>query len=145
MTVRKIITDSDKLHRVAKQAILSAQIKIVARDLIDTATTHLPKYIGLGATQIGYNIRMFVMFDKSQRKFITIINPEIIRAVGKKKYLREGSLSLPGANILTGRYVKIRARYTDERGDLIERNFSNINARVFQHELDHLNGVLIDE
>lgn len=144
MTIMQIITNPDKLHRVADPIHDEGHRESIARDLIDTATHHLPTCIGLAAPQIGYNVRMFAMKDMQKNKFLTIINPEIVEATSAKANRAEGCLSVPGVSVCVERYMKIKVHYTDENGDRIERCFTNLNARIFQHELDHLNGVLID-
>jgi len=139
MTVLQIITDPKKLSRICEPVTEHAES--IARDLLDTAERHRARCLGLAAPQIGYNVRMFVMLNEG--KFIVIINPEIFTTKGEKRFLKEGCLSRPGVSVRVPRFKRIKVKYTDADGETIERNFNNLNARIFQHELDHLNGVLI--
>jgi peptide deformylase len=81
---------------------------------------------------------------KNQKKNerIVIVNPKIVWKSKEKSHDWEGCLSLEGVRGLVPRHRKIRVRYTDEKGGRRERAVSGFLARVFQHEIDHLNGAL---
>jgi len=93
--------------------------------------------IGLAAPQIGINKRILVM-GNPQLSFICI-NPEIISQQGQAKYI-EGCLSFPGLWLHVNRSETIKVKYQDIIGREHEKEFTGLQARVFQHELDHLNG-----
>jgi len=96
---------------------------------------------GLAANQVGIEEKIFVA-DIGEGPF-AVINPEIIRVSEKKTVLEEGCLSLPGIHVKVKRPADIRVRYLSERNELIEAELTGIPAKVFQHEIDHLNGCLI--
>lgn len=102
------------------------------------------KGIGLAANQVGILKRFFIM-DVSQRegknKLEVYINPEIISAEGETLY-EEGCLSIPGYFAPVKRYAKIYIKAYDINGNLLERDLEGISAIVFQHEYDHLEGIL---
>lgn len=93
--------------------------------------------IGLAAPQIGISKRILVM-GNPQLSFICI-NPEIIAEQGQVKDM-EGCLSFPGLWLHVTRSETIKVKYQDILGREHEKELSGIQARVFQHELDHLNG-----
>jgi len=101
--------------------------------------------IGLAAPQVGYSIRLFVMELDGTR--YTCINPEITSGIDASESIveKEGCLSFPGLRLNIKRPDKITVKYLDESGTMIYDSLSGINARCFQHELDHLNGVVFTD
>jgi len=111
--------------------------------------------IGLAANQVGLNFRIFVAqipksdaegdIEKLSRvdtKFYAIFNPEIVKIYGEKNMLEEGCLSVPDVYGNVMRAHKIAIAGFDKTGKKIKIKAWGILARVFQHEIDHLNGVL---
>jgi peptide deformylase len=101
--------------------------------------------IGLSANQIGLNQRFFVARvpnQEGQMKFYTIFNPEIIKFSSEKETLAEGCLSVPGLLGSVKRPQKIIVTGFDKNGKKIKIQAWGLLARVFQHEIDHLNGIL---
>lgn len=139
-----IITERSKLTVRSNFVDLDDKLLIseINHALISELTNTKPIGAGLAAIQIGYDQRMFVMNCKG--RLITLINPSIIKLNNhQKRYMVEGCLSRPGIQKRVPRYVDIRVRFHDLNGKKVERNFTKTNARIFQHELDHLNGKLI--
>jgi peptide deformylase len=99
--------------------------------------------IGLAATQVGVMHRVFVYRVDPEAPVAALVNPELEWASDEREPLEEGCLSLPGVLVEVERPIHIRVRALDERGEeqLIEA--SGLEARVLQHEMDHLDGVLI--
>ncbi len=103
--------------------------------------------IGLAATQVGRRLQILIA-DVSEiegyehTKPMIVINPKILLSEGEST-MEEGCLSLPGLRVNVTRPEKIRLRYNDlELKEHIE-DFDGLQARVLQHEIDHLNGKLI--
>jgi len=94
--------------------------------------------LGLSANQVGLPYRVFVMGAESVG--FACFNPEIISAEGEEDY-SEGCISYPGLFLKVKRAKSIKVRYTDMNGVQKEQQFDGLTARIFQHELDHLNGV----
>lgn len=94
--------------------------------------------IGLSAPQVGINKRIFVM-GTNEKSFVCI-NPEIVSGEGEVKDI-EGCLSYPGLYLHVKRYLTVNVKYQNILGEEKIHTFTGIMARVFQHELDHLNGV----
>ncbi|MGB9678083.1 MAG: peptide deformylase, partial [Candidatus Ratteibacteria bacterium] len=100
------------------------------------------KGIGLSAVQVGILKRVFIAYDKEKNNFITVINPEIVEKKGEIIDL-EGCLSFPEIYFSINRAKEITIKGLNENGKEIIVEGKNIMARCFQHEIDHLNGILI--
>jgi peptide deformylase len=100
--------------------------------------------IGLAAPQIGIPKRLTVIdlsFQKTPADKIVLINPEVVTREGKI-YEEEGCLSLPDIREKVARAAKVKIRAQDVRGNWFERDADDLLARAFQHEIDHLDGIL---
>ncbi|PIR88657.1 MAG: peptide deformylase [Candidatus Harrisonbacteria bacterium CG10_big_fil_rev_8_21_14_0_10_44_23] len=96
--------------------------------------------IGLAASQVGLDARVFVARD--QDKFYAVFNPKITKTYGDPILLEEGCLSVPGYQGEVKRYEKILIEGQDERGKKLKMKAWGLLAHIFQHETDHLDGVL---
>ncbi len=103
-------------------------------------TMYLEDGVGLAAPQVGLSLRMFVM-DYGDGP-IKVINPEIIEKSEEKVIDEEGCLSLPDVFAEVERAKWIKVRFQNERGEWQEMELEGYSARVFQHEYDHLDGIL---
>ncbi len=101
------------------------------------------KGVGLAAPQVGVSKRIIVIAGKNGVK--AFINPEIVKKSREKDIDKEGCLSLPGLWLDIRRSVKAKIRVLDETGKEIEIEAQGFMARVFQHEIDHLSGILFFE
>ena len=101
---------------------------------------HRNKGVGLAAPQVGINQQILIA-DIGQGP-LAIINPEILRKDGSET-LEEGCLSLPGISVNVKRSQRILLRYFNENNEVLEREYSDLLARVILHEIDHLKGKLI--
>jgi peptide deformylase len=99
--------------------------------------------VGLAAPQLGVSQRVLVYRVGPEAQVIVLANPEIQWTSDESETLEEGCLSIPGIQVDVERPVHVRVRAMDEGGDdrLVEA--SGLEARVIQHEMDHLDGVLI--
>lgn len=98
--------------------------------------------LGLSACQIGKNIRMFVVLKELSEKNI-FINPEIVKISKKTDILEEGCLSLPGVYLPIKRAISLKIKALDENNKKFNLKAKDLLARTIQHEIDHLNGILI--
>lgn len=96
--------------------------------------------VGIAAPQVGISKRFFVM--NAGDKVRKVINPEIIKSGTAQAEMEEGCLSVPGIHKRVRRPKRITVRYTNEAGETVEEELKDFPARVFQHEYDHLDGVL---
>jgi peptide deformylase len=99
--------------------------------------------IGLAATQVGAMHRLLVYRTELEGSVAALVNPVLEWASKDTESSEEGCLSLPGVSVEVERPVHVRVRARDERGAPILVEASGLEARVIQHEMDHLDGVLI--
>ena len=99
--------------------------------------------IGLAATQLGTLHRVLVYRVEHDSPVNALVNPELEWAGKEKEWMEEGCLSLPGVHVDVERPVRVRVRAQDGHGEEIVVEASGLEARVIQHEMDHLDGVLI--
>jgi peptide deformylase len=99
--------------------------------------------VGLAATQVGVLHRVLVYRVQQQAPVAALVNPEVEWTGKETETMEEGCLSLPGVLVDVERPIHVRVRALDEAGDRILIEASGLEARVIQHEIDHLDGVLI--
>jgi peptide deformylase len=99
--------------------------------------------IGLAATQVGVLHRLLVYKAHPQAPVAALINPEVEWTGKETESMEEGCLSLPAILVDVDRPIHVRVRAHDEFGEEILIEASGLEARVIQHEIDHLDGVLI--
>jgi peptide deformylase len=99
--------------------------------------------IGLAATQLGVMHRVLVYRVEADAPVTALVNPELEWSSREEEPLDEGCLSLPGVLVEVDRPVHVRVRARNEYGEPLTIEASGLEARVIQHEMDHLDGVLI--
>ena len=99
--------------------------------------------IGLAATQVGVMHRVLVYRVENEGEIAALVNPVLEWSSDEAEPMEEGCLSLPGVLVDVERPVHVRVRAQDEHGDALLVEASGLEARVIQHEMDHLDGVLI--
>jgi peptide deformylase len=99
--------------------------------------------VGLAAPQLGLSQRLLVYRVGPDAPLIALVNPRVEWASDDIETLDEGCLSIPGITVDVDRPVHVRVRAQDEEGDERLVEASGLEARVIQHEMDHLDGVLI--
>ena len=96
--------------------------------------------VGLAAPQVGISKRFF-LYDIGEQLNV-VVNPEIFEKSKETEIGQEGCLSIPEVYEDVPRSVKIKVKYQDQHGNFYVKEMTGYEARVFQHELDHLNGKL---
>lgn len=146
MSLLTLLDDNDPFLRnpIALLDVSSADIealKNLSKRMHETRIHN--KAIGLAANQVGLNVRMFVMgLDFAE---FTCINPEIISTNEEIVSITEGCLSFPSLLMKVKRPSEIRVKYLDLDLKEVECTFNGMISRCFQHELDHLNGIVFTE
>lgn len=105
---------------------------------------------GIAAPQVGISERFFIMSSKPNERYphapdmkpIIIVNPDIINHSDSINQDWEGCLSVPGIRALVPRYSSVTVNFTSRFGEKNELEYSGFIARIFQHEIDHLNGTV---
>jgi peptide deformylase len=112
-------------------------------ETFDAGLVEEVRRIGLAATQLGVMHRVLVYRVESDAPVAALVNPVLEWSSKEEEPLDEGCLSLPGVLVEVDRPVHVRVRGQDEYGEEILIEASGLEARVIQHEMDHLDGVLI--
>lgn len=142
MAILKIRIYPDNSLRKKALAVtkLTDEDKKLIKDMIDTM--YVSDGVGLAAPQVGVSKRIFIANHTGERgKELIAINPRILERTGKAT-LTEGCLSLPGISAEVKRYKKIVLRFEDLDGNERMITAENLLARIIQHEIDHLDGIL---
>lgn len=114
------------------------------KDLIETMLDN--DGIGLAATQVGLDMRVFVMGYKASPELAqAFFNPVIVKWTDETDDLEEGCLSFPGIYVNIKRPKKILARWQNSKGEWQESEFDGYNCKCFLHELDHLEGIVFKD
>lgn len=108
----------------------------LAHDLAETMLSE--NGMGIAANQMGLPYRVFAI--KSD-PIIVCFNPRVVDSSEETVYLEEGCLSFPNLFIKIKRPATVKVRYTEPNGNVVTTTFGGLTARVFQHELDHLDGI----
>lgn len=138
--IKEIVKDVEFLKQKSEDFNFETD-KDLIQDLLDTVKHHGTNCVGLAAPQIGVHKRAIVVLTSAG--FKPMLNPVIFWKDLKSKYNAiEGCLSLDGERE-TKRFRRIKVKYTNENGITIIKQFDGYQAQIIQHEVDHLNGILI--
>lgn len=138
--LRKVLADFDFTKHAKKE--IEELVIFMRKKMIES------NGIGLAANQIGLDMKLFVAqlpdreTDGYKGKFYAIFNPKITKKSEQKNLDNEGCLSVPGFYGKVERFSKITINGLDKNNKKIEISVSGFLARIFQHEIDHINGKL---
>jgi peptide deformylase len=126
----------------------SGEVQKIIEDLVTTVA--LVDGVGIAAPQVFESLRIFVIASRPNPRYpdapamapVAMINPALISISPETEKDWEGCLSIPGKRGLVARSRSVRVRYTDCTGAKQEIELKGFPARIFQHELDHINGIL---
>ena len=119
-----------------------ADLQRLIDDMIETM--YAAPGVGLAASQVGVALRLFVADPSSGRsgsELVVLVNPEIVEQEGAQRE-EEGCLSLPGFTARVARPAHVVLKGVDREGSPVQLDAEGLTARVFQHEIDHLDGSL---
>lgn len=138
------------LRRVAKPITEARRTSLqpLMDQLIQTAQQ--ANGVGIAAPQVGISERLFIVASRPTPRYphapvmepTVMINPQIVSHSAERVKDWEGCLSVPGVRGLVPRYQAIAVEYMDRYGQHQHQELTDFVARIFQHELDHLNGIL---
>jgi peptide deformylase len=142
--IRPIVKFPDPILQQPTELVaeFNDELRQLADDMFESM--YEAKGIGLAAPQIGVGKRITVIdlsFQQNPEEKIVLINPEIIFREGRQ-YEEEGCLSLPDIRDKVVRAARVKVRAQDLKGEWFEVEGDELLARAFQHEIDHLDGVL---
>lgn len=140
MAKLQIVKEGDPLLRKSSRPVTEITPRILT--LLDdmAETMRAANGCGLAAVQVGV-LRRVVVIETEESGLIELINPEIIAESGVQEEA-EGCLSVPGKWGITRRPAKVKVRAMDRNGKMVEYKGSDLLARAFCHEIDHLDGEL---
>lgn len=140
MAILKILRETEPdLKKVSRPVEkINKRILTLLDDLRETAID--ANGIGLAAPQVGV-LRRVAIIEIEEGEVFEMINPEIILRDGEQEAI-EGCLSSPGKFARTIRPETVTVRYTDRNGEVVEKTGSDLLARAFCHEIEHLDGIL---
>ena len=131
------------LHQPAKPvAEITPDIQQLIDDMVQTM--YAAPGVGLAATQVGVALRIFVAdvsFGRNPADLLCFVNPEFVEREGMQLE-DEGCLSVPGFNATVARPTRVVMKGLDRHGEAQQVEGTGLLARCFQHEMDHLDGIL---
>jgi len=141
MAIRLIVKHPDPVLRERAKEVtkFNASLHKLLDDMADTM--YDADGVGLAAPQVGILKRVFVVDADEEHGLIELVNPEIVSMEGEQLGA-EGCLSIPGLQGDVKRANKVVIKGQDRHGNPVQYEGTELLARAFQHELDHLNGVL---
>ena len=133
---------------LAVEDVSSRRIQKLIDDLI--ATVGKANGVGIAAPQVAESCRLFIVASRPNPRYphaptmepTAIINPQILAHSDETSMGWEGCLSIPGVRGFVPRYQAIEVQYTDRNGKLQKQELTDFVARIFQHEYDHLDGIV---
>ena len=145
MAIRPLVILPDRQLRLVSDPVgpITDEVKALAADMLETM--YDAPGIGLAAIQIGVPKRLVVIDlgkNPEERSPMVLVDPEITWTSDEKRIHEEGCLSIPEYYEEVERPDRIRLRYRNLDGDVVETEADGILATCIQHEVDHLNGVL---
>ena len=141
MALRIIVNEPDEvLHKRAKEVMeITPNVKKLLTDMADTM--YHAEGVGLAAPQVGILKRLIVVDVGDEHGLIELINPEVVSQEGEQ-FGPEGCLSIPGFRGDVKRAQTVTVKGLNRDGKEVTYTGSELLARAFLHEIDHLNGVL---
>lgn len=139
----EILTEGNKIlkQKATKVVKIDDTIRHLCAFMVQTMLKN--NGCGLAGNQVGILKRIIIILHDNNP--IIMINPEIISFSETLFLDKEGCLSIPGKFIEKNRYSKITIRYRDTKGKPHFENYSGLSARIIQHEIDHLDGILMTD
>lgn len=130
--------DFDDVNLSTSKILTATELYELLRD-----TMCKQRGLGLSACQLGIMTRVFVIGNPdTPDQVLPVFNPKIVDMSTEMEIYEEGCLSFPGLFVKVKRPASIRVRYTDHLQNTDTLQFSGLTARVFQHEYDHLDGIV---
>jgi peptide deformylase len=140
-----MIENKSQLYNICEDVIETEDVTHIIKDLKATIYNNTDRYpVGLAANQIGYNKRIIVLNTPSFKH--AMINPVIVKKSKQMTTQNEGCLSFPKDFIIpVTRHKQVTVEWINEQGKKVNQKFRNLDSRVIQHEIDHLNGITLEE
>ena len=140
MALRDVVKDGDDILRKVcrEQTTFDARLAQILDDMLETMKA--AEGVGLAAPQIGL-MKRYAICQMESNEIVELINPVVLAASGEA-VMNEGCLSVPKKYLPVKRPTYLKLRYQNRKGETVEREFRDFDARVCCHEMDHLDGIL---
>jgi len=131
-------------RQIKKKHLLSESVQLLKERMLVTVNDPENPGVGIAAPQVGVSVRMFYVqrLDKENEPFEVYYNPEIVEYGDNLKLGAEGCLSVPDFRGEVKRAQSIVLSYNDSLGQKVTEKINGFTAVIFQHEVDHINGIL---
>ena len=136
--IKEIVKDTFFLSLKSSEA--NQDDLYIVDDLKDTLKYHQSSCVGMAANMIGYSKRIIAVYDN--KTIIVMINPVLLQTSKQTYMTEEGCFGHSGMKPCR-RYEKIKVQYLDEQMKMKIKTYDGFTAQIIQHELDHLEGILI--
>jgi peptide deformylase len=146
MATLRIRTFPDPVLRSQAEPVtlFNAELKTLAMDMAETMYANLG--VGLAAPQVGVSLRLIVLDvsppEERGKNLVCLVNPELVEGEGELEW-SEACLSLPELNVSTCRKARVKVRGQDLDGQPLEVEATELFSVALQHEMDHLEGLLL--
>lgn len=140
----ELVKAPDKRLRIKTKPVkkITPQLIKTTKDMIKLTKTFVePEGVGLASTQVGLKEQLFVA-KQNDGTFKSYFNPKILKGSKKTKVMFEGCLSIPNFWGEVSRFVSVTVSYLNEKGEEAKERLTGLPAHIFQHEYDHLQGIL---
>lgn len=142
----QVVKAPDARLRVKTKPVrkINPALKNTLKEMVKlTKTFKDPEGVGLASTQVGLEESFFVA--KDTKKFMSVVNPKVLSVGKRTKQYFEGCLSVPNMWGEVKRATSIKVTYQDTSGKVVTVPLKGVLAWIFQHEIDHLNGILFSD
>jgi len=145
-----IVTDTSTLKQKSQPLYVGdlKKIRKVSEQLFQEIKNH-PNAVGLSAIQIGIPLRIAIVYlgsgTQNPRRWTVIVNPSVESQSDEVQEAEEGCLSIPNTVLLVSRPWSVRVGYRDLKYKFYKEKFYGIDARIIQHEIDHMDGILMTD
>jgi peptide deformylase len=131
------------LHEICEPVTDFTGLESLAQDMLMTMEAY--KGVGLAANQIGLSRQMCVLNLEDRSKKLILVNPVITWYTKEWEIQKEGCLSAPGVSVPIKRYLGVEVEAQNLMGETVKYRFTEFDARIFFHEYQHLQGILISD
>ena len=143
MAIRPVRLLGDPILRASAERVkqVDDEIRTLVEDMFETM--YAEEGVGLAAPQVGVGLRVIVVDPREPEvQPFALINPEVAETAGEMEKGEEGCLSIPGLKDLVERPSQVVVTATDLTGAPVRMEADGLLARILQHEIDHINGIL---
>jgi peptide deformylase len=139
----EVLTGNQKVLRQKSKRVanIDDSLRTLCASMVNTML--VSGGVGLAANQVGIAKRVIIVLHNDSP--IPMINPEIVKTSEESEFANEGCLSIPETFIEIKRHKEVLVKYRDTKGKPHFETYSGLTARIIQHEIEHLDGILMTD